>query len=133
MMTGSAIAAAATTSVPEGIGGAKNWDYRYAWIRDAGYSIKAFLRIGAWGEAKSAFTWLLKRLGDGQPQVCYTLEGEHVPPPQEIDVPGWRGSRPASARSTRASTCRIASGAIGRRASPIRARTATPSCGAHSP
>ncbi len=89
-----AIAAAATSSLPEKIGGRKNWDYRYAWIRDAGYSIKAFLRIGAWGEAKSAFTWLLKRLGDGQPQVCYTLDGRHVPPPTEVDVPGWRGSRP---------------------------------------
>ncbi|MDP1027894.1 glycoside hydrolase family 15 protein [Sphingomonas sp. KR1UV-12] len=89
-----AIVAAATTSLPEGIGGPKNWDYRFAWIRDAGYTIKAFLRIGAWGEAKAALTWLLQRLGDGQPQVCYTVGGDRVPPPVELDVPGWRASRP---------------------------------------
>ena len=49
-----AIAAAATTSLPERVGGPKNWDYRYGWIRDAGYTIKAFLRIGAEAEAKAA-------------------------------------------------------------------------------
>ncbi len=89
-----AIVAAATSSLPERIGGDKNWDYRFAWIRDAGYTIKAFLRIGATGEAKAALTWLLKRLGDGQPQVCYTVGGQHVPMPVELDVPGYRKSRP---------------------------------------
>jgi GH15 family glucan-1,4-alpha-glucosidase len=90
-----AIVAAATSSLPEKIGGTKNWDYRYAWIRDAGYSIKAFMRIGAFGEAKAALTWLLKRLGDGtRPQVLYTLDGDHVPGPQELDVPGYRRSTP---------------------------------------
>ncbi len=89
-----AIAAAATTCLPEKIGGPKNWDYRYAWIRDAGYSIKAFLRIGAFSEAKAGLTWLLHRLGDGQPRVCYTLDGERVPPPRIIDVPGYRHSQP---------------------------------------
>lgn len=89
-----AIVAAATSSLPECIGGPKNWDYRYAWIRDAGYTIKAFLRIGAWPEAKAAFTWLLKRLGHGQPQVCYTVGGDHVPAVLEVDLPGYRGSGP---------------------------------------
>lgn len=89
-----AITAAATTSLPEGIGGAKNYDYRYAWVRDAGYTIKAFLRIGAYGEAKAAFTWLLKRLGEGKPQVCYTLDGKPVPAEREITVSGYRHSRP---------------------------------------
>ncbi|WP_112383191.1 glycoside hydrolase family 15 protein [Sphingomonas carotinifaciens] len=89
-----AIAAAATTSLPEGIGGEKNYDYRYAWIRDAGYTIKAFLRIGALAEAKAAFTWLLKRLGESEPQVCYTLQGEMVPGEKIVDVPGYRGSGP---------------------------------------
>ncbi|WP_229664369.1 glycoside hydrolase family 15 protein [Sphingomonas metalli] len=89
-----AIVAAPTSSLPEGIGGKKNWDYRYAWIRDAGYTIKAFLRIGAWGEAKAALTWLLKRLGDGEPRVCYTVGGRAVPPPQAVDLPGYRGSQP---------------------------------------
>ena len=89
-----AIAAAATTSLPEGIGGAKNYDYRYAWIRDAGYTIKAFLAAGAQAEAKAAFTWLLKRLGEHDARVCYTLGGELVPGLTEIDVPGYRHSSP---------------------------------------
>lgn len=89
-----AIAAAATTSLPEGIGGGKNYDYRYAWIRDAGYTIKAFLAAGAQPEAKAAFTWLLKRLDEHGSRVCYTLSGEPVPDAREIDVPGYRGSRP---------------------------------------
>lgn len=90
-----AIAAAATTSLPEKVGGPKNWDYRFAWIRDAGYSIKAFLRIGAFAEAKAGLTWLLHRLGDGtQPQVCYTLGGDHVPDAATIPLPGYKGSGP---------------------------------------
>ncbi|WP_182087310.1 glycoside hydrolase family 15 protein [Aureimonas sp. ME7] len=89
-----AIAAAATTSLPEGIGGSKNYDYRFAWVRDASYTIKAFLRIGARAEAKAAFTWLIKRLAEHGPLVCYTLEGELLDEVREIDVPGYRDSRP---------------------------------------
>lgn len=89
-----AIAAAPTTSLPERVGGDKNWDYRYAWIRDAGYTIKAFLQIGAQAEAKAGFTWLLKRLGEGVPQVCYTLGGDPVPATTDIPIPGYRGSTP---------------------------------------
>jgi GH15 family glucan-1,4-alpha-glucosidase len=89
-----AIAAAATSSLPEGIGGEKNWDYRYAWIRDAGYTIKAFLRIGAAAEAKAALTWLIQRLGAEGPEVCYTLEGAKVPDETAVDIPGYRGSQP---------------------------------------
>jgi len=57
-----AIAAAATTSLPERIGGDKNYDYRYAWVRDAGYIISSFLRLGIDKEAKAALTWLLNQL-----------------------------------------------------------------------
>ena len=89
-----AIAAAATTSLPEGIGGGKNYDYRYAWVRDAGYTIKAFLAAGAQAEAKAAFSWLLKRLAEHDARVCYTLAGDLVPGPGEIDMPGYRGSVP---------------------------------------
>ncbi len=89
-----AIAAAATSSLPERIGGDKNFDYRYAWVRDAGYTIKAFLLIGADAEAKAAFTWLIKRIDEHGAQVCYTLGGERVGDVTEIDVPGYRGSRP---------------------------------------
>jgi GH15 family glucan-1,4-alpha-glucosidase len=89
-----AIAAAATTSVPEGIGGAKNWDYRYAWVRDAGYTIEAFLAAGAEAEAKAAFTWLLNQLRDHGSQVCYTLSGDRVPDVRDWAMPGYRNSQP---------------------------------------
>lgn len=88
------IAAAATTSLPERIGGDKNYDYRFAWVRDAGYTIKAFLAVGAQAEAKAAFTWLLKRLQEHGAKVCYTLDGGEVAPVEEYDVPGYCGSRP---------------------------------------
>lgn len=89
-----AIAAAATSSLPERIGGNKNWDYRFAWVRDASYTIKAFLRIGADAEAKAAFTWLIKRLAEHGARVFYRLDGTLPPPETEIDVPGYRNSRP---------------------------------------
>lgn len=90
-----AIAAAATSSLPERIGGDKNYDYRYAWIRDAGYTVSAFLRIGAMPEAKAAFAWLMARLGEHGPRVVYTLRGELLPQERALDeVAGYRGSRP---------------------------------------
>lgn len=89
-----AIAAAATSSLPERIGGDKNYDYRYAWVRDAGYTIKAFLVIGADAEAKAAFTWLIKRLAEHGAQVFYTLDGGLPPDAVEVEVPGYRHSTP---------------------------------------
>jgi GH15 family glucan-1,4-alpha-glucosidase len=89
-----AIAAAATSSLPEAIGGAKNYDYRYAWVRDAGYTIKAFLAAGAQAEAKAALTWLLKRLSEHDLHVMYRLDGRLAPDVTEVDVPGWRRTGP---------------------------------------
>lgn len=89
-----AIAAAGTTSLPEKIGGDRNFDYRYAWVRDAGYTIKAFLRVGAEAEAKAAFTWLLKRLEESEGDLFYRLDGGNPAEVESIDVPGYRNSRP---------------------------------------
>ncbi len=89
-----AIAAAATTSLPERIGGSKNYDYRYAWIRDAAYTLAAFLRLGVIPESKAAFTWLIHRLGETGARVCYRLDGAPVPPVRDIDLPGYGESRP---------------------------------------
>jgi GH15 family glucan-1,4-alpha-glucosidase len=89
-----AIAAAATTSLPERIGGPKNFDYRYAWVRDAGYTIKAFLAAGVTAEAKAGFTWLIERLRHHACRVCYTLEGDVVPDVERWAMPGYRGSSP---------------------------------------
>lgn len=97
-----AIAAAATTSLPEGIGGNGNWDYRYAWVRDAAYTTKAFLRVGALADAKAAFAWLLGTIARHRPWIrpCYTLHGELVPDERAIDVPGYRGTRPVRVGNT---------------------------------
>lgn len=91
-----AIAAAVSTSLPERIGGDKNWDYRYAWVRDAAYVIKTFLRVGALPDAKAGFSWLMTTIGRHRPGLapCYTLRGERVEQERCIDVPGYRNSQP---------------------------------------
>ncbi len=88
------IMAAATTSLPERIGGFKNYDYRFAWIRDAGYTIEAFLGIGAQPEAKAAYTWLLRRLDEHGARVFYTLDGHVGDGIHSIDLPGYKQSPP---------------------------------------
>lgn len=89
-----AIMAAATTSLPERIGGLKNYDYRFAWVRDAGYILEAFLTIGAQPEAKAAFTWLLHRLGEHGPRVFYTLQGDVGEGTRAVPLPGYKHSPP---------------------------------------
>ncbi len=92
--TGS-IAAAATTSLPEKIGGKKNWDYRFAWARDVTYTIKAFLRVGATEEAQAAFGWLTATVRrHGVMKTMYKLDGSDAPDAAELDLPGYRGSKP---------------------------------------
>jgi GH15 family glucan-1,4-alpha-glucosidase len=72
------IAAAATTSLPEKIGGARNWDYRYCWLRDAAFAVLAFLRAGYSEEAHSFRDWLLRAVAGSprQIQIMYGLSGE---------------------------------------------------------
>ncbi|MGR3250185.1 MAG: glycoside hydrolase family 15 protein [Paracoccus sp. (in: a-proteobacteria)] len=89
-----AIAAAATTSLPERIGGDKNWDYRFAWVRDAGYVIASFLRLGIEEESKAALTWLLNQLCAHGARVCFALEGGVPDEIVEVPVPGYRRSAP---------------------------------------
>ncbi len=91
-----AIAAAATMALPERIGGDKNYDYRYAWVRDVAYTIKAFLQVGATEEAKAAFSWLTATVRRHGPRLrtMYRLDGELAPEEEELDLPGYRDSRP---------------------------------------
>ncbi len=89
-----AIAAAATTSLPERVGGDKNWDYRYAWVRDAAYTLAAFVRLGVVPESQAALAWLIHRLGETGAQVCYRLDGGPVPPVRRLDLAGYLDSRP---------------------------------------
>jgi GH15 family glucan-1,4-alpha-glucosidase len=76
-----AIVAAVTTSLPEGIGGERNWDYRYTWIRDAAFTVYAFLRLGFTQEATAFMSWVGDRLGecdkDEPLQIMYGIDGRH--------------------------------------------------------
>lgn len=91
-----AIAAAATTSLPESSRGGKNWDYRHAWIRDLAYTTHALVRFGLREETHAALSWLLRTIRDhgSDLHVMYALDGSLVPGPREYDVPGWRGIGP---------------------------------------
>ena len=91
--------AAPTTSLPEWPGGARNWDYRYVWIRDAAFTAQVFLLLGHFAEARAYVQWAFDRaarLGDGEElRTIYTLDG--TLPPAEEDLPhlaGYAGSRP---------------------------------------
>jgi GH15 family glucan-1,4-alpha-glucosidase len=91
------IVAAATTSLPEKIGGPRNWDYRYCWLRDATFTLLAFLHAGYTEEATIWQEWLM-RVAAGAPeqlQTMYTVMGEKRL--DELELPhlsGYEGSRP---------------------------------------
>lgn len=92
-----AIVAAPTTSLPEHIGGERNWDYRYVWMRDAGFTLYALLRLGFNDEANAFIGWLSKRLrrcqreqdGLGPLRVLYDIDGDE--PPEETRLGHLRG------------------------------------------
>jgi len=91
------IVAAPTTSLPEEIGGVRNWDYRYCWLRDATYTLQALLAAGFRAEASAWRDWLLRSVA-GQPetlQILYSIDGARRLP--EIELPwlsGYEGSSP---------------------------------------
>lgn len=94
-----AIAAAATTSLPENRRGGKNWDYRFAWVRDLAYTAHALVRFGLREETHAALSWMLQTIREHGPElhVFYRLDGELVGPVVEYDIPGWRGIGPVVA------------------------------------
>jgi GH15 family glucan-1,4-alpha-glucosidase len=91
-----AVAAAATTSLPERLGGAKNWDYRYTWTRDTAYTLDAFLRCGLSEEVHAAVSWLLATVERHGPQLrpFYARDGTLPGGTAVRDIPGYRGSGP---------------------------------------
>ena len=92
-----AIAAAATTSLPERIGDSLNWDYRFCWLRDASLTTRAMLGLGYREEAESFLTWLLHatRLTQPELRVLYTVFGQIAPRERELNgLSGHRNSRP---------------------------------------
>ena len=91
------IVAAATTSLPEQIGGSRNWDYRFCWLRDAAYTLYALLEGGFMEEAKAWRDWLLRTVAGSpdQLQIMYGLAGERRLTEFELpELPGYEGSRP---------------------------------------
>jgi len=94
-----AIVAAPTTSLPEAIGGQRNWDYRYTWIRDASFTLYGLMRIGFTEEAHGFMRWLGARVleteSDGILQIMYGIDGRHELAEQTLDhLEGYRGSGP---------------------------------------
>jgi GH15 family glucan-1,4-alpha-glucosidase len=91
------IVAAATTSLPERIGGVRNWDYRYCWLRDATFALDALLESGFTAEAEAWRSWLLRAIA-GDPddlQIMYGPAGERRLRELELPwLPGYEGSRP---------------------------------------
>ncbi|UPT75451.1 MAG: glycoside hydrolase family 15 protein [Elusimicrobiota bacterium] len=92
-----AIIAAPTTSLPEALGGSRNWDYRYCWLRDASFTTRAFLSLGFQEEAKTFMSWTLHATALTRPrlQLLYSLYGRAIPKEREIaGLSGYRQSRP---------------------------------------
>jgi GH15 family glucan-1,4-alpha-glucosidase len=91
------IVAAPTTSLPERIGGVRNWDYRYCWVRDATFTLLALLEDGYVDEAAAWREWLLRAVAGmpSQLQIMYGIRGERRLPEQELAwLPGYEGSTP---------------------------------------
>jgi GH15 family glucan-1,4-alpha-glucosidase len=91
------IVAAPTTSLPEDIGGVRNWDYRYCWLRDAVFTIQSLISAGYRDEAEAWGDWLLRAVAGSacQVQPLYGIAGEHRSLETELPwLPGYRDSRP---------------------------------------
>ena len=94
-----AIVAAPTCSLPEGIGGERNWDYRFTWIRDAAFTIYGLMRIGFTEGAEKFMGWVEARChelnADGSLQIMYGIDGRHELPETTLDhLEGYMGSKP---------------------------------------
>jgi GH15 family glucan-1,4-alpha-glucosidase len=96
-----ALVAAPTTSLPEHIGGGRNWDYRYTWIRDAAFSLYALLRLGFTEEAGAFMSWLTDRFREGRSgstgplQIMYGIDGRAELEEEILEhLEGYRGSAP---------------------------------------
>ncbi|MEU4571413.1 glycoside hydrolase family 15 protein [Nonomuraea sp. ATR24] len=90
------LVAAPTSSLPAPIGGVRNWDYRYTWIRDAAYAVFALRRVGFGEEADAFLGWVLDAFEQSRsPRIMYTLLGAAVPEEvQDAELEGYRRSAP---------------------------------------
>jgi GH15 family glucan-1,4-alpha-glucosidase len=92
----SAIVAAATMGLPERIGGERNFDYRYGWLRDANLTLEAMLRLGYRDQVHTSLGWMLRAARRTHPRLrpMYRLDGEPRLPDRTVPLPGYRGSHP---------------------------------------
>jgi GH15 family glucan-1,4-alpha-glucosidase len=91
------IVAAPTTSLPEQIGGVRNWDYRYCWLRDSSLTLQALMTAGYWDEAMAWRDWLVRAVAGApqQAQIMYGVSGERFLDERELPwLPGYEGSKP---------------------------------------
>jgi GH15 family glucan-1,4-alpha-glucosidase len=89
------IVAAATTSLPERIGGVRNWDYRYCWLRDATFTLLAFMNLGYYEEARAWRDWLIRAVAGSPSQVQNGVGGERWLPELIVPwLPGYENSAP---------------------------------------
>ena len=93
------IVAAPTFGLPETIGGVRNWDYRYSWIRDSSFTLYGLMRLGYTGEAEAFMRWMMARCQELQPggslQIMYAIDGRPVMREETLDhLEGYMGSRP---------------------------------------
>jgi GH15 family glucan-1,4-alpha-glucosidase len=91
-----AITAAGTTSLPEVIGGQRNYDYRFGWVRDLSYTLDALLAVGMGELAQASVTWLLRAVEGTHPRVdpVYALDGTVVRTQHDLPLAGYRGTGP---------------------------------------
>lgn len=90
-----AMVAAPTTSLPERIGGERNWDYRYVWIRDASFTVYALRRIGLHAEAEQLLMWVMALCRATEINIMYTLDGDtSIKEWEDPELEGYRGSAP---------------------------------------
>src|SRR5262249_42579940 len=93
------IVAAPTFGLPETIGGGRNWDYRYTWIRDSSFTLYGLMRLGYTDEAAAFMRWVTARYRelepDGSLQIMYGLDGRHALPEEILPhLEGYMGSSP---------------------------------------
>jgi GH15 family glucan-1,4-alpha-glucosidase len=104
------IVAAPTTSLPERLGGVRNWDYRFCWLRDATLTLLALMDGGYYDEAGCWREWLVRAVAGSpeQMQIMYGIAGERRMPEWEIDwLPGYEGSRPVRVGNAAASQLQL--------------------------
>jgi GH15 family glucan-1,4-alpha-glucosidase len=91
-----AILAAPTTSLPEWLGGDRNYDYRYSWVRDTAYTLDALINLELLVQVHASFAWLLHAVERTEPDlhVFYDVEGRTVTDQNELELDGYRRSRP---------------------------------------